>query len=202
MGLKLDFIIKESQDSKSLTFQENTGIYGNTNLGGYGNPNPELGDITKATLTISGPDIVNQPLSIDIYNIISPNGFPTLDAPSQPYILDTTVLSNTTSPLEMLDGLYTFIYEVYDSVGDNYYHTTKNILFLNSVTCCVQKMFMKTAKSGCCDGCENEDMKKAILGFTLLETLLALECCGSIANINGTLRTLQNLCKQSKCGCH
>lgn len=201
MALKLNFDIVQSNDGKYLYFYETTNVYNSAFLNGWNTPNASIADITTATLTIVGGGTSPTPLVLDIFNVITPNGFPTVDNPSQPYVLDTTITNVTTTVELYADGLYTYTYTVYDATNDIYYHTTKNVVLLHTVTCCVQKLFAKAAKAGCCEGCKNEDMEKALLGFTLLQTLKELECCGSENEINKTLKTLQSLCNNSKCGC-
>lgn len=204
MALKLNFNIEQSADGQYLYFTETTGLYSAANLTGWESPNAAIADITTATLTIVGGNTSPTPLILDIYNIITPNGFPTSDNPSQPYVLDATITDAAASIGVYTDGLMTFTYTVYDATNDVYYHTTKSIVLLHTVECCVQKLFAKAAKAGCCEGCKNEHMEKALLGWTLLETLKQFNCdcnCFSVTDINKTLKTLQNLCANSKCGC-
>ena len=54
MSLQISFTIDttDSCSCDSLTFTETTGAYSGTNTGGWGAPNPILGDVDTATLTI------------------------------------------------------------------------------------------------------------------------------------------------------
>jgi len=202
MALKLKFNICQNTDCKTVSYSELTGIFSTGNTTGWNDSSTAyIADITTATLSITSP-IATTPTIIDIFNIITPNGFPTTDSPSLEYDLTSIniVGSNTIATLD--DGLYTFKYEVYDATNDQYYSTTKEVAFLCQSKCCVQKFAKKVGEGSCCDGCANEDMDKFLTGFALLKTLEALSGgCGNTEEFNKTLKTLTNLCKNNACGC-
>ncbi len=53
MSLIPSFVVLESDNSGTISVYDNTGAYSATNTGGYGSPNPAVGDVTEATLAIS-----------------------------------------------------------------------------------------------------------------------------------------------------
>lgn len=201
MGLKLKFSICQSEDCKSLEFSELTGSYSlDSNPTGWGSPNTLILDITTATLSITTPTGTT-PTIINIFNIQTPNGFPTIDNPSIAYDLTSIDINNTNTSVSLDDGLYIFKYEVYDATNDQYYSTIKEVLLTCNVECCIKKLAIKIADGTCCEGCINEDIDKFLTGFALLQTLKNLAGCGNTVSIAKTLKTLQNLCSKNNCGC-
>lgn len=174
---------------KTLVIRDITGAYNaSTNTGGYGTPNPNIGDVTGSTLIITVPSS-NTPITIN-----NPVGLPTLDS-----TFKYKVPANILSPIS--DGIYKIEFRV--KVGDDTYtYGERYFFFTCNVECCIFKMYAKIATIIDCS-CDNNIIKNALYASTLLEGLKASKDCGDISAINNILNKLTELCNLSgqDCGC-
>jgi len=73
MALFLKFKVKESADRLSVIFSEFTGEFSSANLGGWGSPNPAVGDAVTATVIFTRRGETTN------YSFVIPAGFPNID---------------------------------------------------------------------------------------------------------------------------
>lgn len=174
---------------KTLVIRDITGEYdANDNPGGYGAPNPEIGDVTGSSLIITIPSS-NTPITIT-----NPVGLPTLDSD-----FEYEVSESTLSPIP--DGIYKIEFIV--SVGDtDYTYGPRYFVFTCNTKCCVAKLYVKIASSVNCD-CNSKELKNAIYADALLSGIEANKDCGDMSAVNNILNKLTEACGLTgqDCGC-
>lgn len=174
---------------KTLVIRDITGEYDVTdNLGGYGTPNIEIGDVTGSSILITIPGS-NTPITIS-----NPSGLPTLDTTFE-YEVSTSVLS----PIP--DGIYKIEY-IITAGDDTYSYGPRYFFFTCNVECCVFKLFSQIAQTTDCS-CESNIIKNALYASTLLDGLKAAKDCGNITAVNNILNKLTEMCglTSQDCGC-
>lgn len=171
---------------KSLILKDVTGAYNAiTNIGGYGSPNSEIGDITSVQINIITPTVA--------YSIIDPIGFPTLDSNFE-YEVPTSIISS------IPDGIYKIEYILSDGVTTFSYGPKYHVFYCN-IKCCVQKLIIDACKIKC--DCNNPIVKNAAYANILLLGLEANKECGNMLVVNEILVKLNQICgfTSQDCGC-
>ncbi len=193
--LALDFEVCESNDCLSIQFSETTGLYDITsNVGGWSSPNPSIGNITSATLTILFP------YNSSIQTVVIPSSllyptFPTTSSTTA-YTIDSSTLA-IGNGLQLPDGLYTFTYQVVGSEGT--FTKIKYILLSCQVKCCVSKLLAQVPTCDC--DCDSELIETAIMAKFWLDALCAAGQCGNTTAVNEILDILDRYCDWSSCNC-
>lgn len=125
MALSTNFTITDNGDT--LTYKETTGAYASpANVGGWGAPNPVVGDATSCVLKVGVPG------NVDLVVLDLSDTFPTTDV-DQEFEITTTLLGITC----FVGGVYKFILETV--VGETTYTTTKYYWIDKNVECWFDK---------------------------------------------------------------
>lgn len=70
--LQYSFCISENSDSLGLSLLDNTGAYTVNNKSGYNAPNSLLSDVLTSTLTVTFPNPLTAPLTINVFDTLLP----------------------------------------------------------------------------------------------------------------------------------
>ncbi len=193
MATELKFQANQNQDRLGFNFIEETGVYSPGNLGGWGAPNPIVGDavdsrivITKRGETTSYP--VN-PFSL----------LPTSDTEYQYLILGTSF--GFAANEKITDGLYKIEYTVdyVDSLGfqqtlyDSFYFA-----FTKGLECCISNIRESlSVPSGACE-CDDAAITALSNAETLLNSVCKLVECDKLDKAQEVIDFLQRYCD---CNC-
>lgn len=174
---------------KTLVIRDITGVYNSsTNVGGYGTPNIDIGDVTGSTL------IITLPSSLTPITINNPVGLPTLDDTFE-YEVSSSILSSVP------DGIYKIEY-IITAGDDEFSYGPKYFFFTCNTECCVFKMYAEIAQTIDCS-CNSTIIKNAKYASVLLRGLLAAKKQGNITSVNNILNELTQMCGLvgQDCGC-
>lgn len=193
MALLPKLKIVQSTDCKSFYLNDITGLYNSvTNVGGYGDVNPDVADVTAASVDILLSD--GTTLTVNVYPTL-PNTDGVL------YQVLNTALG-LASDAAITDFITNIIYTVSVGVTD-YTYTTYDAVLCN-VTCCVNTLNATIEFCGDCD-CDNPAMDKYLRAFAMLKSISnALYCTPQLPNkAMAILTSLQEYCSQNNgCGCN
>ena len=70
--LQYAFCISENTDTKGLSLIDNTGVFSLTNKSGYGVPNALLSEVSTATLTVTFPNPLTTPVTLNVFDLVLP----------------------------------------------------------------------------------------------------------------------------------
>lgn len=192
MSLQLNFNTCTLSGCSEIKFTELTGLYSDTNTGGWGSPNPQIGNIYFASIILTAPD--STIYTIDIFDAITTyynNGFE--------YIFNIPGLDN------IVDGKWTIKYEIVirKYIAENWVYTTysktKYFLFFCNSECCVKQMLLDLDLEDC--KCDSKDIKYSdyIKAWTFLEALKEAAKCGSVSLFTKLKKIVDKLCKNKDC---
>lgn len=168
------------KNCNTLNIKEVIGFYDEElNPTGWGTPNIEKSDVTKATLFITTP--TGQIFEEDVIDTIKDSVF------SSYTLFDFT-------PIE--DGIYTVKLVIETESQDH--EVIYNPRIWCNVACCVDKLSLKLAEPSC-NPCGHPDLDKINLAFMLLKSLES--GCLSDSEFNKILSQLKKICESSGCGC-
>ncbi len=191
MSLIPSFVVLESDNSGTISVYDNTGAYSATNTGGYGSPNPAVGDVTEATLAF-GLRSSNGTFAyyniVDVYNTL-PNIIET------PFVISGEDAGFGTDAL-FPDGIYEMVYTISGSGFSE--SVTEYIVLQAGINACYTEAAVTLSQCTCnCDSLDNGIIE---MDFYLgqLERAKASGNLNWIANI---LSKLTNLCTACGCGC-
>jgi len=192
---KLVFCVQNS--CTELIVRETTGSYdAETNVGGYGTPNPDTITALVYTLTVIAPDGTSYTI-----NLLT-EGFPTEDS-SFEYSIPLSQLGNRTV---IEDGFWQFIWTIsgevladpenipYEYSGNTAYYFTCNS------ECCVAALL---AKINFIDSCSctttNQKVENYIKAKVLLIGLQDAAFCGKSTLFNSIKENLDKICLKKDC---
>ncbi len=195
MALVLKFTI-DNNCTSNLTFTDNTGEYSSpSNTGGWGTPNPDLGQIDASVLVIENmtTGVIYDPIDITPTDVVGTET-----------IIDITDLevSGVNQNLTALpDGLYTFTWTV--SINDGTFYDVEQCI--TKLTLCQIECKIKTLAGnidlgcGCCrDDCSGA-LWKFLEAYTLYKALCYGGACGSVGEINENIECLQDFLRNINC---
>lgn len=158
MSLITDFSHKEAALRKSIYIYDRTGIYNpTTNQGGFGTPNPEVGDATADVITI-------QAVGSDLVYIL--NAYPTLpNVIGAPFEIKNTDIGLDVTA-EIPDGQYVIIRTTTVSGFD--YVRKRRIMLVGQLECCVENC-IATEPAGC--PCESGQLTKGMRLYYVMQTM-------------------------------
>lgn len=175
-----------------LIFKETTGVYhATTNTGGYGAPNPVVGDFDTAVLTVIAPDLTEY--TIDLFA----EGFPTSDDQEE-YTIDLADLGNRTV---IEDGYWQFVYNLHDNNTDTDYSATFAGIFLCNTKCCVEQLLLliDENKFGIPDKRNEKRINEYLMAKAYLDSLTYYANCGNLDKFDNIKRVIDKLCANVNC---
>jgi len=188
--LVLKYNICQKKDCTSLFFSETTGTYNSlSNSGGFGSPNPVVGDATSVLLKVLFPN-ADDTVDIDISA-----SFPTVDSTVETEITSEDL--GLAAGAVLADGIYEITYEVI--ANGVTYTETKNIFLYCNVQCCINQ-FIATIPDTACN-CTDSSVSDALTAFMLMRSLEYAAVCGKKTKFTNTLAILNNICTNNDCGC-
>lgn len=175
-----------------LTFSDTTGAYNvTTNPGGYGAPNPEVGDFVTATLKIIAPSGTEYNLDL----IALSAGFPTDNVDFQ-YTIPSASIGNRTI---IEDGYWQFIYTIND--GSDTYIASKTSIFTCNTNCCVNSMLLNidAENSSIYNVTNNKRIAEYVKAKAFLDSLKYYAFCGNLDKFTNIKLVLDKICAKSGC---
>lgn len=193
MALIPSIIVLENDNQETIQVYENTGAYdASTNGGGYGTPNPAVGDVTAATILFSlrGSDGVFVDYeTVNVYNAL-PN---ITETPFEISAEDAGFGTDSTFP----DGIYMLTYTVSGSGFSAEY--IYYVVFKKAIECCYSEKALEFSQCSC--NCDSIGSELANIAFYLGQLEIA-EAAGNLTWQANLLSKLANLCEDSGCGCN
>ncbi len=171
-----------------LILRETTGIYNDsTNTGGYGFPNPVVGDITAVTLQVTDPSDV-------IYTIdLSDTDFPSSNEDFE-YSIPLSLLDRDS----IEDGYWYFKYIV--SVDETDYEAIAPVFFYCNARCCAERLLATIDVDADNNNITNN---KKIDNYTKVRTFLSslinAANCGNTTQFNKIKTLISRLCRNTTC---
>lgn len=209
MALNININVVRSLDQLSFIVTDQTGVYNvNTNPGGYGAPNPVVGDFISANVIVTVCDTTTLLPTGASYNF---NVFPTLpNTNGNGYVIANTDLG-LAADQKIPDGVYKFFIEM--ETIDTTYDTTEYEVFYEIVGCCIDTLTIEAAGCGCSSESKKiKDIVKANMWLGLLRPSVnelgqivdsAIERCGQYEKAAEIIRELQKICNNKNCkGCN
>lgn len=143
--MALELKINVTANSSRVTFCETTCSYdASTNPTGWGTPNPETADAVSATLYVTQPssDVVTDTFDLSTY-------FP--DSAGLCIAYEANEFQDTEGSTSIVDGIWTFEYEVVVTEGEEEvpYTTTCKFLFDHGIRCCIAKRTARIDITSC-----------------------------------------------------
>jgi hypothetical protein len=194
MPLELKYNVEEPQSRTSINFIETTGSYSTGNLGGYGTPNPFVGDAISSSISITKRG------SSTTYTINPYSALPTLDSAAK-YAISATQFGFSSGE-KITDGLYQVSYSVtYLDTGNNAATATDSFYsaFIGGIECCIRKQREKIpVPDPSCMGCQSEQITKLAHLDQLFQSVCELVECDNLDKAEEVIAYLQHYCD---CNC-
>jgi len=183
MALSIKFVAVQTSNRKGIVIEETTGAYNAiANPGGYGAPNPVVGDAVQAVVYVTGADGIVHTVDVSASLPSATNGSYT--------IVNTDI--GFTADSVIPDGYYVIRYELTMSNADVYSYSM-NVLIYGSVACCVRRS--GAGKRSSCGPDKFTEMRLA------LESMVAADECNDVYKAKQILKHLQRMCNDCGCGC-
>ncbi len=178
-----------------MTVSDVTGLYdSNTNISGWGTPNPNKSSITSATIEITAP---GQTIStgFDVTSTVVSSS-----SSVESFSLYSLSPSDINLSSVFISGVYEIKYTVV-TTEDSYVSYSKIVVTCQE-QCCIDKMWAALAtKTLCCDCDEFQEFKKVLLASDLLQLLNEAGSCMNLEVVNSTLGRIQRICLFNDCSC-
>lgn len=173
---------------------DKTGAYDAAlNTGGYGAPNPAIGAINAAVISVlyAGATV---PIEIDVYPTL-----PTTNT-NAAYYVSAAALGLEEMPAGLTRVTYTVTVAGPPEVD---YSATALVLFDCELACCVSQKLIAAAAAvangDCCDDCKNEKLLNWMFAEAVLEGARAATCSGLVDVVNTDIAYLETLCGETPC---
>jgi len=179
-NLLTNFSVQENIGNTSITFTDTTGTYSSTNLGGYGGPNFDYGDITSTSivLTLSNGNIIN------ITNFI-----PTALNPS--ITLTGALLGYQSTIPDQIMGIAYYVYT--GSLCQIGYKNEPILLYGMSQTC-VNGQILSLLNGDCSCNTENCDQTDYITKMLFELDAIVIAAQGNIGCVQGKIEAFYAKC--------
>lgn len=193
-----------------VTATDTTGAYNaTTNPGGYGGPNPGVGDFTSYSIGVYMPDpITLLPQSTPVAVV----AYPTLPSAASGTFDLTSLLLTGSSTTVLIDGWYQFIVTAAYDTGVTEGTITSdpvNLLMYEIAECCIDNLMVKSLGCGCSGSSKKiSNLVKAKLNLSmmtprtvngeLIESII--DECDQYNKAVTALLELQAICNSSNCG--
>lgn len=209
MALNLANTFVQITNGTTITVTDTTGTYNvNTNEGGYGTPNPSVGNFSNYYISCYLPDPIT--LSPSATPIII-NAYPSLPSSSNGTFDLTSLLLTGVANTPLADGWYLFeIAADYDTgITEGTATNSVNLILFKIVDCCITNLTVKSINCGC-DGAskKSQNLTRANIMLDMLrERVVSGEVIASVIdscdqyNLGvSLLQNLQDICEDANCG--
>ncbi len=177
-----------------VNFYDTTGAFDSS---GYGiDGNPDIADVTAATITILPYLSTADPSVIDCYGGGSPFLFPNLD--NKPFVILNTDLG-LSADAPIVSGLYQVTYTV--TALDVDYVTTKYQYFDAQHICCLDKVIARATTIGCADKVQLETLAISLQAKINSVHYLLSPNCDSVESANDIVKEINAICGSPTLGC-
>jgi hypothetical protein len=205
MALELNIGFGRSNDYFNIIVTDNTGVYNAvTNPGGYGTPNPAVGDFLTFDVSVTLPDPVTL---LPSGTPITVSAYPTLPSSSSASYSITNVDLGFAADVALIDGVYLF--DIVATTGAAEFTYQRYGVFSDIVGCCIKSLTLNAF--GCdCNG-KNKNLVKANMWLSLLKPTVndggdiipsQVELCEQWNQAAEIIRELQKICNNQNCkGC-
>lgn len=195
MALALKFTVIQSDDCKTITVTETTGVYNSTsNIGGWGTPNPAFGSALTATILFKKR---NSDGTFTTYNLV--NVFPTLPSNSNGTVNITGSQIGLGTDSTIADGIWELTYTVTGVDGASYTAIATLPIY---ITCAIEGCWKKLAASVSACPCNCDPLEDRLNDlFIKFELLQAAINKGDFTVIQDYIDSLTKLCGDD-CGCN
>lgn len=209
MAIELNLTYERSTDGLTVTVTDNTGVYNaGTNPGGYGAPNPSVGNFTNFNISCYLPDPVtlypsSTPVVIDAYPALPSSANGTFDL--------TSLLLTGSATTVLIDGWYQFIVGADYNTGleEGTVTSTNNLIMFEIVDCCITNLTVKSINCGCSGG--SKKISNLVKGNLMLDQFRErtvngvvvaspIDECGQYNMAVDLLLSLQDICDSDNCG--
>lgn len=213
MAVDLSLTYSQSNDNKTLTFTDATGVYDAvTNTGGWGTPNTAVTDIDgtagtlSLTITVVTPDGETTYDAIDLFTVFGDGGFSTVN--DLVFAINASHLESSgtalgTSDTELPDGIYEVSYTYTDVSGNDPGSTdtyTEDTLVDGQVRNSVYELLRVVPVIYACNECRCEEMYEAQFSYSYLKAMEYSAFVAKKEELIDQLETLQGIVLNgSKC---
>ena len=190
MALQLKATVSLNCSAQAFVYTQTTGAYDVTdNPTGFGAPNPEVGDVTSATLVVT-----NRTTGVEY----DPIDFTVSDTDGEETELGfDDLLVSEAEITEIEDGVWEFTLTVV--AGGTTYVLETRTLILHTIKCDMTPISKKIADKSC--GCCNSQKFMALASeiFVLYTNFKFANVCGDVTIINNQIEELQDLLENINC---
>lgn len=173
----------------SFTWTETTGAYdASSNPGGYGSPNPEVGECS-GVLVISNEssDVTYDDITITLS-----------DSNAVTVIELADILLDGTAITEIADGVWKFLFTITDG-SENTYTSEVKILVIKDINCSVVELAKKYSDDSC-GCCNNKDFRDYLLtAYAKWLALTMSPICGDVNKIDTQRESLEDYLEEINC---
>ena len=184
----IKFSTVESCDSQNIVFTDTTGLFSESNSGGWGAPNSALGDVLDVEINITDPAGTIHNIDSNVLGGVLPN------ASNNGFMINMSHLGGT-AQTTMTQGLYRIEYRVLvndGGIAGVWLAVRKWVFAYSTIKCCVHKML---ASLDMCDDCPCDSEKQnALEAYTLYKAMLYASSCGSITKADKIFKQVSRLC--------
>ena len=199
-NLQLGIHLCQTSNCKTIKFSETTGEYNaSSNPGGWGTPNPEVGDVTSTVVAFTLPSGTISTFDSAELGVLNPfAAFP--DDTGTLEVSLTMANFGGAATSAFADGVYSITYTVNGNVGVNTYTATvTQTFFLNcQIRCCIDKMFHLASQADCTD-CKPEKLNNALEAESYLKAAEFAAACGKLEMAKKHLAKAQWICNNKNC---
>lgn len=199
-NLQLGIHLCQTSNCKVVKFSETTGEYNaSSNPGGWGTPNPEVGDVTSTVVTFILPNGTTTSFDSTVLGPANPFlNFPDETGTEEVSLTMANFGGSSSSAFD--DGFYTVTYTVNGNFGvDTYSATITQTFFLScQIRCCIDKMFHLASQADCTD-CKSEKLNNALEAESFLKSAEFAAACGKIEMAKKHLAKAQWICNTKNC---
>jgi hypothetical protein len=199
-NLQLGIHLCQTSNCKTIKFSETTGEYNaSSNPGGWGTPNPEVGDVTSTVVAFTLPSGTISTFDSAELGVLNPfAAFP--DDTGTLEVSLTMANFGGAATSAFADGVYSITYTVNGNVGVNTYTATVTQTFFLTcqIRCCIDKMFHLASQADCTD-CKPEKLNNALEAESYLKAAEFAAACGKLEMAKKHLAKAQWICNNKNC---
>lgn len=188
MALELSLSIEERNDSKAITFTDNSGVYDLNNTTGWGSPNLDVGAITTLTLDVS----INSESRPQI-NLVTEFSLDGSSTYGDLIFLITNEILGYGSDDELPDGVYDITYTVDEGLQTESV-VTYQILIDGVVRNTVYDLLRRIPFKYTYGDCKAKDIMDALFAYSYLKAIENSAYVARIEELNINLELLQRIC--------